>query len=341
MAAALLKRGGHHVIGVGMVLFRPSSGRGQAGGCCGMADMEDARRVARKIDMPFHVINYRQAFETEVVDYFCRSYMEGRTPNPCIVCNERLKFGRLLHVAEAAGADHLATGHYARIGRDPRAGRALLRKGADPRKDQSYFLYALSQPQLRRAIFPLGQMSKQETRRMARELDLPVADKPATQDLCFVGPEGYRGFLRERAAHQPAPGPVVDTAGRVLGQHRGIGSYTVGQRRGLGIAAEKPLYVLKLDSETNTIVVGHREELLTRRFTVGRLNWLAVPRPPAGARLGVKTRYGQQERSAIIQRASTDRICVILDEPQARPAPGQAAVFYDAETVLGGGVIEE
>ena len=340
-AATLLKRQGYDVVGVGMRLPEPPSTEADEGACCGLEGMDSARRVAEKMRFPFYVVDYEELFENEVIDYFCRAYVKGRTPNPCVVCNRLLKFGRLLQLADSMECDFIATGHYARVKRDRDTGRHLLKKGFDPEKDQSYFLYSLSQQQLARSMFPLGEMTKDETRELAASLDLPVAERPSTQDICFVGDQDYRQFLEDRRPEAFRPGPIVDTAGQELGRHEGVARYTVGQRRGLGIAAGEPLYVVDLDGESNTVVAGTAEELETREIKVERVNWIAFEKPPQEARVGVKARYGMPEQPATVHARDAEKAEITCDEPQRGVAPGQSAVFYQGEVVVGGGVIEK
>jgi len=300
--------------------------------------MEDARAVAARIDIPFYVLDYRRAFEQEVVTPFCEAYAKGETPNPCLWCNARLKFGLLLDMALGLGADCLATGHYARVEHEPGDGRPILRKGLDPEHDQSYFLYSLTPQQLAHTLFPLGSLHKGEVREIARDLGLPVAEKPSSQDICFVGPGGYRELLARRCPEALRPGPIDDSTGRVLGRHHGIGAYTVGQRRGLGVAAREPLYVTRLDAPSNTIVVGTRSETYVRTLVVGSLNWLACDPPAAPLHLSVKTRYRGSERAADLV-PDNGRVSVRFSSPHPIVAPGQAAVFYSGDVLVGGGVV--
>jgi len=302
--------------------------------------MDDARHVAALLDVPFYVLNYRDFFEKSVIDYFCRSYLSGETPNPCVECNRVVKFGRLLELADALDADDVATGHYAQIGRDARTGRYLLRKGADAEKDQSYFLHPLTQRQLSRSRFPLGTMTKEETRQAAAELGLHVSRKPASQDICFLGDTNYRQFLANRHPEALRRGTIVDARGRVLGEHRGTAFYTVGQRSGLGIAAGQPLYVLETDPASGRVVVGRKGEQQTREIVVGRLNWIGSEKPTAPLELEVKVRYRQAGRPATVSPLVGDRVNVAFAAPQARPAPGQSVVFYDGDIVIGGGIVE-
>lgn len=338
-AAAMLASEGHEVIGVGLRLFDLCEERAGHGACRSTA-IDDASRAASKIGIPFHALDCRDLFQRSVVDYFCRSYLDGTTPNPCVECNRVVKFGSLLKKAVDLGADHVATGHYARVSRDPNTGRYMLWKGADRDKDQSYFLYSLSQEQLSRALFPLGEMTKKETRALARSLGLEFHDKPASQDICFLGKQNYREFLAKRFPGLVREGPIVDTLGKTLGRHRGVAFYTIGQRKGLGIADNKPLYVLAIDGRTGAVVVGARQEFLRKDIAIERVNWIPFDKPSASLGLGVKTRYRQPEAPAVVTYSGDDRARITFHEPQAGVAPGQSAVFYDGHVVVGGGIIE-
>lgn len=339
VAAALLRDQGYEVIGVTMRLLPPDEeAEGpRFGGCCGVGAVMDAKRVAHRLGIPHYVVDFRDVFASRVIADFAREYTRGRTPNPCVRCNQHVKFDALLAKASELGAEKVATGHYARIAR--RNGTYLLKKAADSRKDQSYFLYVMTQEQLRRALFPLGRLSKEGVRQLAARLGLPVADKPDSQEVCFA-PEDYAAFLQERAGVAARPGPIVDVQGRVLGEHRGIAAYTIGQRRGLGIATGEPMYVVAIDSEKNRLVVGGRQQACASELTAAQVNW--IPRAPQGAiTVRARIRHQHQEARAIVSPAGEDRARVHFREPQMAIAPGQAVVFYDGDTVLGGGNIEE
>lgn len=338
VAAALLREWGYEVIGVGLRLPEQSGVAGSRATCCGMAGMEDARAVAARIDIPFYILDYRRAFARRVIAPFCEAYAKGETPNPCILCNARIKFGLLMDMALALGADYVATGHYACVEHRRGDNRPTLCKGLDPEHDQSYFLYSLTLRQLAHTLFPLGSLDKAEVREIARELGLPVADKPSSQDICFVGPGGYREFLAKECPQALRPGPIVDSTRRVLGRHGGIAAYTVGQRRGLGIAAAEPLYVTALDTTTNTIVVGTKDETYLRALAVDSLNWLACDPPGVPLQLSVKTRYRGVEVAAEVF-PSNGQMWVRFSEPRPMVAPGQAAVFYSGDVLVGGGVV--
>ncbi len=339
-AAALLKTQGMEVIGVGLKFSACDAPISDMPTCCGFADMRDARAVAERIGFPFYVLDAEQAFAAEVIEPFCRAYLNGKTPNPCIECNRALKFGRLLEYAGTLGACYLATGHYARITRDAASGRLQLCKGIDAHRDQSYFLYPLTQAQLSRLLFPLGEMTKEETRTVARTFDLPVSEKAASQDICFVASGSYRTFVAERYPQAWRRGQIVNVRGEVLGAHDGIAGYTVGQRRGLGVSARQPLYVLAIDAAQNRVIAGTREEARRERITVTGMHWISGVAPGEPFAAKVKIRYRQPETEATLHPVGTERVEVKFREPQVGPAPGQAAVFYDGDVVIGGGTIE-
>ncbi|MDQ7819911.1 MAG: tRNA 2-thiouridine(34) synthase MnmA [Armatimonadota bacterium] len=343
VAAALLAAQGHEVVGVTLNLWpawlpEPDDA---FRACCGVAAVEDARAVARRLGIRHYVLNMREEFEREVIARFADEYARGRTPNPCIACNQAIKFSLLLARAEALGMDGVATGHYARVDRDPSTGRYVLRRGRDPRKDQSYVLYGLTQAQLARVRFPLGEMTKEQTRSLARQFGLPVADKPDSQEICFVPRGSYAevvGRLRPQALH---PGPIVDTSGRVVGQHRGIGRYTVGQRRGLGVAGGPARYVVAIDASRNAVVVGGPDDLQADGLVASDVNWVAVEGLDAPRRVEVRVRHGGQDITAeAVPGPEAGQVTVRFSRPQRAPSPGQAAVFYDGDIVLGGGTID-
>ena len=344
VAAALLVRQGVPAVGVTLRVWpsqRPVDPGERFDSCCSPAAVDDARAVAAALGIRHYVLNYEAEFDREVVQYFTDAYLAGETPNPCVACNARLKFGSLLNRARGWGATRVATGHYARIARDPASGRLLLRRAADPRKDQSYFLYGLSQTQLAAALFPVGHLPKEETRRIAAELGLAVAGKPDSQEVCFA-PKDYRPYLRQRAGAGITPGVIRDTAGTVRGQHQGLALYTVGQRRGLGLGNPRPLYVIDLDPATNEVVVGEDRDLWTRTVWVEALNWIAVPTLEAPRRVLAKIRYAQEAAAAVVAPAGGGGVSLTFDAPQRAVAPGQVAAFYDAadpDLLVGGGTI--
>jgi tRNA-specific 2-thiouridylase len=337
VAAALLKERGFDVIGVGLHLYDVDAASGSA--CSGIEAMEDARRVAKHLSIPFYVLDFKHAFKQQVIDYFCSSYARGLTPNPCVPCNQAIKFEKLLSVAESKGASFLATGHYARIERDEATGRLRLRKGVDESKDQSYFLYSLTQNQLQRAMFPLGCMAKTETRELARRHGLRVHDKAESQDVCFLGSTPYAEFLEKAAGCSFAPGPIIlDETGEVVGEHAGLHRYTIGQRHGLGVSMEKPLYVVDMDVEANALRVASRENLKRqRRIRLVDVNYIAEP--PAGAvEVAARTRYRKPEVAARLVPLDAGTALVEFLEPQEPTAPGQSVVLYAEDYVVGGGI---
>jgi tRNA-specific 2-thiouridylase len=335
LAAFLLAREGCEVVGVTMVM-RPD------GSACPSAAVEDASRVAREIGIPHHVVDFGRVFEEAVVAHFCAEYAAGRTPNPCVACNLHVKFGALLRWAREAGADRLATGHYARLDLDARTGRRLLRRAADRDKDQTYVLYGLPQDALASAVFPLGEMAKSEVRALARRLDLAVADRPESQEICFVD-DDYRSFLEGRVPGIFAPGDIVDREGNVLGRHRGLSRHTVGQRRGLGLAGPRPLYVVALDRAANRVVVGPWEETFGGGLVATDLNFIPFETPPPGPlAVMAKVRYRSEPAAATLYPADeVGRARLAFARPERAITPGQAVVFYDGDLVLGGGTIAE
>jgi tRNA-specific 2-thiouridylase len=341
VAAALLKRAGHEVTGVTMKIWPggPTALPGGRHGCYGPGDEEDiadATRIAETIGIPFRVIDLTIEYRHEVLDFFCDQYLAGRTPNPCMRCNQRVKFGTLVQKTRESGIDfeYFATGHYARVEFDVSRGCSLLKKGKDFKKDQSYFLALLSQEQLRQAMFPLGNFTKDEVRGMAADFGLDVAEKPESQDFA----EGGHLSLFARPA---APGPVIDTAGNVLGKHRGITFYTVGQRKGLGVSAGKPLYVVAIDVEKNAVVVGERSEVFASEFTMSGVNWISAGNVKEPFTAKVRIRYRHNESEALITPLTGNASRIKFHQPQMAISPGQAAVFYDGDVVVGGGTIEK
>jgi tRNA-uridine 2-sulfurtransferase len=338
VTAALLKQAGHDVVGVTLNVWpdlpnMPEIQREDA--CCALGAVEDARRVADTLDIPYYVLNFREVFEDRVIKDFVQTYASGRTPNPCIRCNQFIKFDALLVKARQLGAQYVATGHYARIehGRPHR-----LRKAADPQKDQSYVLYVMSQDRLGAAMMPLGDFTKASTRKVAADLGLSVASKPESQDICFVPFKRYTEFIEVYAPEVLQPGPIVDQDGKVLGEHRGIALHTVGQRRGLGVAAGQPLFVTSLEPSTNTVVVGGPEALLKTTCRLEDVNWIDGEPPVEPIKAMGKARYRSSEVPCSVGRDG-DGLVVEFDQPQKALTPGQALVLYDGEYVLGGGTI--
>ena len=340
VAAYLMQRQGCDCIGVTMRLFLNSdAGMEKGRTCCSLDDVEDARSVACRLGIPYYVFNFTEDFRRCVIEHFADSYRRGVTPNPCIDCNRYLKFDRLLQRAETLGCDCLVTGHYARIEQDTASGRWLLKRAADRSKDQTYFLYMLTQDQLAHTLFPLGGLHKTEVRQIAEAHGLVNARKHDSQDICFVPDGKYADFI-ERTVGNPSPvGPFLDQEGRVLGQHKGLIRYTKGQHKGLGLSTEEPLYVLEKDAQTNTIRLGPDSALWTTELTAERVNLISVPELTAPMRVTAKTRYSQREAAATVEALPGGCIRVVFDEPQRAITPGQAVVLYDGECVVGGGTI--
>ena len=355
-AAAILKEQGHELVGFTMQLWNQrrgisvdENGEPLPSRCCSLDDVYDARRVAEELDFPFYVLNLERDFERDVVQPFVDSYLNGETPIPCVSCNSRLKFASLDRLALSLGCEKVATGHYARVEFDPATNRYKLLRGKNEQKDQSYFLWELTQAQLARALFPLGEMSKPEARDAARQHGLiGVAEKKESQEICFVPDGDYAGFIdryleAENATERlPGTGEIVDTNGRVIGRHEGIHRYTVGQRRGIGIADERPLYVITIDADRNRVMAGPAEELLSSEFTVARVNWIAfdnIPGPREPVRAEVRVRYRHTAAPATITPLDNERARIVFDEPQRAITPGQASVFYRGGEVIGGGWI--
>jgi tRNA-specific 2-thiouridylase len=340
VAAALLVEQGHEVIGLSMQLYVQCErdGRGSFGSCCSLDDLADARRVAAALDFPHYIVNFEEQFQATVVRNFVDEYTRGRTPIPCVHCNAELKFAHLVDRASGLDAAAVATGHYARVVFDEDGREYQLLRGADPDKDQSYFLFSLTQDQLARAMFPVGALTKADVRRHAARLGLAVADKPDSHEICFI-PDGKTGDFVARHLPEETDGEIVDTGGAVLGRHRGIHRYTVGQRKGLGVSSGSPLYVIRLEPADHRVVVGPREELGQTDFTAARVNWIAGAAPASPIRATVRIRHRHTDALATITPEGPDTASVRFDTPQLAVTPGQAAVFYQGERVLGGGWI--
>jgi tRNA-specific 2-thiouridylase len=338
VAAALLVEQGYDVTGVMLGLWS-EPGKGAHNRCCTPQAVEEARRVAQLLDIPFQRLDAEQRFRKHVVDTFIREHARGRTPNPCLFCNKHIKFGFLLRTAQAAGADCIATGHYARVSRENRTHRLL--RGIDPGKDQSYFLFMLGQEQLRHALLPIGTYTKSQVRAMAAERGLPVADREESQDLCFVRDHDLHRFLRTYAPDILQSGPIEDVEGRKLGEHQGLPLYTIGQRRGIGITWSEPLYVLEKDVANNALVVGPASQLGRRRFLVEKPSFVVDQPPLLPAAVTVKIRYAGRETQAMLYPGGAGGLSVHLETPLRDVTPGQAAVFYREDVVLGGGLIAQ
>lgn len=341
LTAALLVREGYDVIGVTMRLsddsrdFDAEADRG----CCSLSAVDDARRVADTIGIPHYVMNFRDMFQTTVIDYFVDEYAQGRTPNPCIACNRYVKFEGLLQRSLELGAEFVATGHYARIEQDKNTGRYVLRKGTDDTKDQSYALYHLNQKTLHHFMMPLGNYSKVETRKMAAEFNLSVANKPDSQEICFVPNDDYKAYLEDKVPRALAPGNIVDLSGKVIGKHKGVPLYTIGQRKGLGIAAKNPLYVVGLDMKKNQVIVGSNEDVFAKELIATDLNWITIDTLQEPLKVSAKIRYGAKEGEALITPLADGVVKVTFNEMQRAITPGQSVVFYDGDVVVGGGSI--
>jgi tRNA-specific 2-thiouridylase len=363
-AAALLKNQGHEVVGFMLKLWDQRRNWTPDGDvlpsrCCSLDDVYDARSVAHHLGFPFYVLNMEEAFEREVVFPYVREYLSGRTPIPCMACNTRVKFGSLLEYAQTLGFERVATGHYARTEFDDATGRHLLKKGVDATRDQSYYLFGLTQEQLARTLFPLGALTKAEVRQLAAQLSMPVAAKDESQDVCFIPDDDYARFVEEyrltgkladgvkdiigarrsELPSLPGEGDIVTTTGQALGRHRGVHRYTIGQRRGLNIAVGRPLYVTAIDWGHNRITVGGADDLLCATVRVERTNWIAIPALNGPVRVTAKVRYRHTEAPATIEPTGTDGVLIRFDEAQRAVTPGQAAVFYQGDVVVGGGWI--
>ena len=370
VAAALLKEEGHEVIGMMLRLWSEPGVIEDDGvvrlvqnKCCSLESVDDARRVARKLDIPFYLVNVEQEFKENVVDYFYQEYVAGRTPNPCLTCNRHIRFTLLLNRARSLDAEYLATGHYVCVDTDPLTGKRRLRRGLDHEKDQSYVLHVLNQKQLNYACFPLGPYTKKQVRAMAAERGMAVAAKPESQEICFVAQNDYRGFIDRYAMTMvdkehvgisattqsngliqlPKPGPIIDLSGKSIGRHRGLAYYTIGQRKGLGITSPEPLHVLKIDSERNALIVGPAKELEKTRCTISKMHYISGETPTNPFKALARIRYKAPEQEAVITPLEGQRASVTFSNPQRAITPGQAAVFYggeDGDVVLCGGIIE-
>ena len=340
VSALLLQQAGYEVSGVNLRLFHNEDlGEGREKTCCSLADAEDARAVAAKLGFPFYVFDFSQIFRDTVIADFVSEYEAGRTPNPCVVCNRSVKFGALLQRALALHGDFLATGHYARVEQDGDTGRWLLKRGMDRSKDQSYFLYMLTQEQLSHTLFPLGGLHKTQVREIAEQNGLVNAKKRDSQDICFAPDGDYAAFIERTAGHPSPAGNFVDENGRVLGQHKGFVRYTRGQHKGLGLSIEPPLYVLDKDPATGAIRLGPDAALWTQTLTAEKINWISVPALSGPLRVTAKTRYSQRESAATAEPLEDGALRLTFDEPQRAVTPRQAVVLYDGETVVGGGTI--
>ena len=340
VAAVLLQEQGYELSGVNLRMFHNEDlGESREKTCCSLADAEDAALVARRLGFPFYVFDFAQVFRDTVIRDFVEEYQAGHTPNPCAVCNREVKFGALLRRVQALGQDFLATGHYAQVERDPDSGRYLLKRAADRSKDQTYFLYMLTQDQLAHTLFPLGGLHKAEVRQIAETRGLVNARKHDSQDICFVPDGKYADFIERTTGHPSPTGPFLDREDRVLGQHKGLIRYTRGQHKGLGLSTEEPLYVLEKDAAANTIRLGPDSALWTTELTAEQVNLISMPELTVPLRVTAKTRYSQREAAATVTSLPDGCIHVVFDEPQRAITAGQAVVLYDGEYVVGGGTI--
>lgn len=339
VAAALLVKEGHEVIGI-MLRLWSEPGREDSNRCCTPDAMAQARRVAAHLGIPFYAIDAQEEFRRTVVQYFIDGYTQGITPNPCLVCNQHIRWTFLLSHARAFGADYLATGHYARLAKAENS-RIQLMRGCDHSKDQSYILHVLNQEQLSKTIFPLGHLTKQTVRSLAHEMDLPVADRPESQDLCFLAGDDYRNFLTRHAHDAIKSGPILNIHGQVIGTHQGLAFYTIGQRKGLPVSSPRPLYVMEKIPAENALVLAEQEDLGKRNMSVKNINWVSIDPPEQPIELQVKIRYKAPFVPALIEPQTADGVRVTFKHPIRDITPGQAAVFYDNDICLGGGIIEQ
>jgi len=339
VAAGILKKKGYDVIGISMKLWpKEECGFHRTTSCCSLESISDARLVSERLDIPFYVLDFNEEFKKGVIDYFTNEYLRARTPNPCILCNEKIKFGILLKRARELNADYIATGHYAKVIFSKRINRYILKEGRDKNKDQSYALFSLTQDQLSRTIFPLSDLRKSNVRKLAKRYKLPVHSKPDSQEICFVQ-DDYANYLKKMFKDKIQPGPILDKDGKTLGTHKGIPFYTIGQREGLGIAYKHALYVIKIDREKNAVIVGPKESRFFKSILIENINWIIEPDQKT---LKGKVKIRSQHKKAEAKFFFKDgRVRAEFDRPQESPTPGQAAVFYDKDIVLGGGWIEK
>jgi len=342
VAACLLKEQGYEVIGVTMSLFSITYERCRyenVRSCCGWRAVEDANHVALDLGIPHYVVDFRKEFEHKVIKDFCGEYTQGRTPNPCIRCNQYIKFDLLRKRAERFKADYIATGHHARVEYDSNSKKYLLKKGKDKEKDQSYFLYPLTQEQLFRTLMPIGNFTKEEVRKKARKFGLPVAEKPGSQEICFIPDNDYSKFLKKRMPENFMPGLIIDENKKILGKHKGIAHYTIGQRRRIGIAAAHPLYVISIDRDENTIIIGTHDKLYRKKLTASSVNLISMDEIREPLEVRARIRYKHREKKAMVKARDSDCVQVEFEKPERAITPGQSVVFYDGDVVIGGGII--
>lgn len=337
VAAALLKEQGYEVVGVTMQIWQDGK-KEENGSCCSLSAVDDARRVADKLEIPYYVLDFKESFDKKVIEYFTEEYLSGKTPNPCIACNRYIKFDEFLKKALEMGMDYIATGHYASVVKE--GDRYLLKRSASLSKDQTYPLYNLTQEQLAHTLFPLASYEKPEIRKIAAKLGLGVASKPDSQDICFVSNHDYAAFIEKQTGVKMKSGNFVDKTGKILGQHKGIYHYTIGQRKGLGIATGKPVFVAKIDIEKNEILLGDEKDILSDSLIAGDLNFISIDKISEPLQITAKIRYGTKEVAATILPHGNDEVEVIFNEPQRAVTAGQSVVFYQKDLVLGGGIIQ-
>lgn len=343
VAAAVLLEQGYEVIGVTMQIWQEmdEDRKMVEGGCCSLSAVDDARRVANKLNIPYYVLNFRDIFKEKVIDYFIDEYKQGRTPNPCIACNRHVKFEAMLDKAKSMGIDYIATGHYAKIEYDEALGRYLLKKSVTAAKDQTYALYTLTQDQLSRTLMPIGSYYKDRVREMAKEIGLTVANKPDSQEICFVDDNDYGRYISENTDTKIIPGYFVDTKGNIIGKHKGIVHYTIGQRKGLGLSMGKPVFVVDIDVEKNKVIIGDNEDVFKDTLTARDMNWISINNLTSEMSVTAKIRYSAKEAEATVTPIGEDRVMVKFKTPVRAITPGQAVVFYDGDVVVGGGTIEK
>lgn len=343
VAAYLLKEQGYDVIGVTMKLWQDDDDEliENEGGCCSLAAVEDARKVADRIGIPFYVLNFSEVFKEKVIEPFIDEYLNGRTPNPCIACNKHIKFDDFFNKARQIGCDYVATGHYAKIEKDEETGRYLLKKSVTDKKDQTYALYNLTQEQLEHTLLPIGEYEKDKVREIAKEIGIEVHNKPDSQEICFVKDNDYAGYVQKHSKKRIDPGFFVDTNGNVLGKHKGIINYTIGQRKGLGIAFGKPMFVVDIDPVKNTVVLGDNEDIFSNTLIAGDVNLISIDDINESIRVQAKVRYSAKASDATVTKVGENTFKIVFDQPQRAITKGQSVVMYDGEKVVGGGVIEK
>ena len=342
LAAALLKKSGYGVIGLTFKTWpKEECGSSFGRACCNLEAITRARAVADDLKIPYYVLDFSADFKEKVIDYFCEEYLKGHTPNPCIICNEKIKFALLWEKAKSLDAEGIATGHYAKTTFDKRAGRSILKEGKDKTKDQSYVLFSLSQRQLAHAVFPLGNYTKEKTRIAAKRMRLKTFNTASSQDICFVQDTNYADYIRKKTGIEIKKGDIVDKDGKVLGEHKGIPFYTIGQRRGLGVAYKEPLYVTAIDIEKNRLIVGTKKDILKTSIIADRLNWVSIKDIEKPLKVKAKIRYNHKKADATVTKIDADSVRIDFAQQQEAPTPGQAVVFYNKDIVVGGGWIKE